>query len=175
MTASKPVLQWTATQHRDELKLIPPLAAEFTLCGSAGTVERARRWALDGRLLLADGVPACAHGLYLMASCPKGTCTTSFRQLDHARIWVATAEGDRPFLLSHPYSAEISTETRQYAKAHGLDIAPGNPADDWYGHGTTPIVMTLPDNWPAWPIEEKTAILLATQPVAWPDNDQGES
>jgi hypothetical protein len=165
------IQQWTATQHRDDLRLIPPLAEEFTLYGGTDTVERARKWALDDHLLLADGIPACAHGLYLMASCPKGTCASHFRQLDHGRIWVPAREMNRPFLLCHPYASEIRAETKHYAQAHGLDIIPGSDRDNWYGSGALAIVMTLPDNWPVWPIENKTAILFTTQPVAWPDDD----
>lgn len=80
--------QGTAMQDRDALRLIPPLAPEFALPAST---ERAREWALERRYLLADGIPPCAHGLYLMTSCPKGTCRTNFRQLDHAQIWVPAA------------------------------------------------------------------------------------
>lgn len=162
MTADMP-WQGAATQDRDALRLIPPLVAEFT------TGNRAREWALEGRYLLAGGIPPCAHGLYLMASCPMGSCRTNFRQLDHARIWVPADEDmNRPFLLSHPYSSETAAETRQYAQAHGLCLAEAYPGDDWYGHGTLPIRMTLPDGWPLWPIERTIAVLLATQPVAWP-------
>lgn len=165
MTADK-TWQATATQDRDRLRLIPPLAPEFAL--AAGT-EQAREWALDGRYLLADGIPPCAHGLYLMASCPMGSCRTNFRQLDHARIWVPAHEDmNRPFLLSHPYSSETDVETRRYARAHGLCLAETYPGDDWYGHGALPVRMTLPDGWPLWPIEHTIAVLLATQPVKWP-------
>src|ERR1700722_12372250 len=99
--------QWTARQDRDNLVLIPPLAEEFSVHGGASTTARARTWALNGRCLLAEGVPACAHGLYLLASCPgPGTCRTNFRQLDHANVWVPSPgqeDTQRPFLLSHPY------------------------------------------------------------------------
>jgi hypothetical protein len=107
-----------------------------------------------------------------MASCPKGTCLSRFRQLDHARIWVQTL--GRPFLLSHPYSSEITDQTRAYAQAHGLDLMPGRDDDGWYGHRTLPIVMTLPDNWPVWPIETVTHVLLWTQPIAWPDDQASQ-
>lgn len=136
------------------------------------TTERARAWALDQRHLLADGLPACAHGLYLMTSCPGlAGCRGRFKQLDHARIWVpATPADGRPFVLSHPYSSEISDETAAYADAHGL-AAPSYPqfGDGWYGNGTLPIRFTLPEDWPLWPIEAAAAILLSTQPVAWPE------
>lgn len=160
MTTSK-TEQFTATQSRDMLRLIPPLADEFT----AG--EPARAWALDGRYLLADGIPPCAHGLYLMASCPLGSCRTNFRQLDHARVWVPAGGMSRPFLLSHPYARETAAETKRYARAHGLRLAGACPGDDWCGHGTHPVRMTLPDGWPLWPIEHTIAVLLATQPVEW--------
>src|SRR6266516_6508304 len=119
------VTQKTASQERDDLKLIPPLAAEFWLYGGEDTVERARRWALDGHCVLAEGIPACAHGLYLMASCPGPSgCRNHFPQLDHARIWIPAPPGvdRRPFILSHPYSSEIEAATQAYADAHGLDV-----------------------------------------------------
>jgi hypothetical protein len=165
--------QWTAKQDRDNLSLIPPLAEEFTLYGGDEIVARARKWALDHHFLLADGIPACAHGLYLLSSCPKlSTCRNSCRQLDHARIWVPASHSfdDRPFLLVHPYANEIATETQFYANAHGLDVGSYREfGDSWYGSGTIPIRLTIPANWPVWPIEAKAAILLDTQPVAWPD------
>jgi hypothetical protein len=177
MRTSRPVEQWTATQHRDGLRLIPPLADEFAVIGR-DMLERARRWALDQRCLLADDVPPCAHGLYLMPSCPgSGGCFGRFRQLDHARLWVpepVLGDGGRPFLLAHPYSREVADETRTYARAHGLDLsAEAWCGDDWYGHGTLPIRMTIPEHWPLWPVEATAAVLLKTQPVAWPDGEAG--
>jgi hypothetical protein len=176
-TTDRAAAQWTASQHRDGLRLIPPLADEFAIIG-ADALDRARRWALGWHYLLADGVPPCAHGLYLMPSCPgPGTCRTHFRQLDHARLWVPDAPmglGLRPFLLSHPYSREVADETSAYARAHGLVVGGQLTAhaDDWYGHGTLPIRMTIPQNWPLWPIEATAAILLNTQPVAWPGEEK---
>lgn len=170
------VPQWTARQERDDLALIPPLAEEFSV-GAGEVTDRARKWALDRHYLLAAGVPKCAHGLYLFASCPGSTCRSKFRQLDHADIWVpADPKAGRPFLLAHAYSEEISDETRAYAAAHGLDYLPGRigAGDDWYGYGTLPVCMTLPVNWPLWPIEAKVAVLLSTQPVAWPDEQEPE-
>jgi hypothetical protein len=172
------VRQWTAKQDRDDLTLIPPLADEFTVYGGAETTERARQWALGQRYLLAGGVPACAHGLYLLACCPDlATCRNNFRQLDHADIWVPANLGEdfgRPFLLSHSYSYAdaVDDETRTYGKAHGLVVASYPEfGDDWYGYGSLPIRMTVPQEYPIWPIEAKAAILLATQPVAWPEED----
>jgi hypothetical protein len=175
MTITASAKQWTATQERDNLKLIPPLADEFSLYGGADTVERARKWALDGHYLLATGIPACAHGLYLMASCPDCcTCRNHFPQLDHANVWIPASPNysERPFLLSHPYAATVSTETRMYATAHGLGITE-EPwrFDSWYGSGTIPVRMTIPGNWPLWPIEAKALVLLSTQPVSWPDSE----
>lgn len=171
---AKQVGQWTAKQDRDNLILIPPLAEEFSLYGGPGTTERARKWALDGRYLLAGGIPDCAHGLYLLSGCPGSTCLSNFRQLDHASIWVPAGVGDeytsRPFLLSHPYAKDISDDTRAYGNAHGLAVASYPEfGDDWYGHGALPVRMSLPPDYPVWPIEVKAAVLLATQPVAWPD------
>lgn len=171
------VQQWIARQDRDDLRLIPPLAEKFLVYGGKDIVDRARRWALDQRCVLADGVSSCAHGLYLMRSCPGlGTCRTSFRQLDHVNLWIpspglSTVGMERPFLLFHPYTSKIGDNTRRYAEAHGLDLGSFPEfGDDWYGHGTLPIRLTVPQNWPLWPIEAKAAVLFSTQPVAWPED-----
>jgi len=170
--------QWTATpQYRHNLQLIPPLAEEFTLYGGKETVERARAWALDHRYLLTDGIPKCAHGLYLLDSCPHGACRSHFPQLDHASVWVPAepTAAERPFLLSHPYSKEIAAATRTYGDAHGL-IVSSDPwrGDDWYGHGAIPIRFAIPVHYPFWPIEGESLILLSTQPVAWPGDKEDE-
>ena len=68
---------------------------------------------------------------------------TNFNQLDHARIWVPADPIDRPFLLAHPYSSEISGETRAYAAAHGLKVGDFYPGDYRYGFNTIPVKMTL--------------------------------
>ena len=104
-----------------------------------------------------------------MASCPGlDTCRNHFRQLDHVNLWVPAPARDmrRPFLLFHPYSSEISDGTRRYAEAHGLDVGSFPEfGDDWYGHSTIPIRLTVPENWPLWPIEAKAAALFSTQPI----------
>jgi hypothetical protein len=84
-------------------------------------------------------------------------------------VWVpADLAGTRPFLLSHPYSSEVSQKTRAYGEAHGLDVGDPDLADDWFGHGTVPIRMAIPVKCPLWPIEAKALIMLATCPVSWP-------
>jgi hypothetical protein len=167
--------QSPATQNRHDLRLIPPLAEEFSVSGGPAVLDRARFWALDRHYLLADGVPACAHGLYLIASCPgPGTCRMNFPQLDRARVWVpATTEDARPFILMHPYSTEIAPETLTYGQAHGLTVtADLYSGDDWYGFSTMPIRMSLPQSWPLWPIEAASVVLLSTMPVRWPDEEE---
>lgn len=170
------IQQWTAKQDRDDLRLIPPLAEEFEVYGGKETVERARKWALDGRYVLAEGIPKCAHGLYLMASCPGlSCCRNNFRQLDHVNLWIPAPGRDmqRPFLLFHPYSSDIYTDTQRYAEAHGLSARSYRElGDGWYGQNTIPIRLTIPENWPIWPIEAKAAVLFSTQPVAWPEGEQ---
>lgn len=77
---------------------------------------------------------------------------------------------DRPFLLSHPYSDEVAPETRVYAEAHGLMVDSADYlGDGWYGQGTLPIRMTVPEDWPLWPLEREALVLLDTQPIEWPD------
>lgn len=170
-TISEQPRQWAAAPERDDLRLIPPLAEEFFLNG-ADVTDRARRWALREGYTLAAGVPSCAHGLYLLPRCPENAiCRSEFPQLDHARIWVpdpSRAAGSMPFVLAHPYADEVSERTRCYAAAHGLELISGRDDDGWYGGGTLPIRLTVPADWPVWPIYATSLVLLATQPVAWP-------
>jgi hypothetical protein len=34
-----------------------------------------------------------------------------------------------------------------------------------------PIRLTIPDDWPLWPIERDVAVLLHTQPITWPEDN----
>src|ERR1019366_8754575 len=91
--------QRAAAHEQDELRLVPPLAEEFSVGGGGEIVARCRGWALSRRDLLARGVPACAPGTALIASGAEGPCDGRFRQLDHADVWVqADLAGTRPFL-----------------------------------------------------------------------------
>jgi hypothetical protein len=170
------VVQMPTMSVRGELRLIPPLAEEFTVYGNAETVERARRWALGWHYLLAQGVPPCAHGLYLMDSCPGHACW-DLPDLDHVNLWVPGEIGDpirgRPFLLAHPYADEIGPETRAYAAAHGLHVEASDDdvddpsRDNWYGGRTLPIRLAVWSSWPLWPIEAEAAAILTAYPQAW--------
>lgn len=165
--------QLVSKEDRHSLRLVPPLAEEFWVYGNAATVDRAREWALGRRYLLAAGIPKCAHGLYLLANCPGIGCRNHFRQLDHVNVWVpASFIDERPFLLCHPYSDQIDDDTRAYAAAHGLEVSSKPYLDDgWYGCGSLPIRLEIPQDWPMWPIEAKALVLSAGQPIAWPDPD----
>jgi len=156
---------------RHDLALIPPLAKEFSVYGGDGTVARARDWALDGRYLLARGIPICAHGFYLLGTCPGRCSSQDF--MDHANIWVpADLPAERPFLLSQPYGDE-APGAFAYAEAHGLNAQINYPGDNWYGSGTIAVRISVPEDWPMWPIEQLATVLLASQPVRWPE--PGES
>lgn len=161
------------------LVLIPPLASEetaltlagppFSLCvGSGGddTEAAVREWALENRYVQAYGIPECAHGLYLMGSCPGMGCREA-AGFDHTQIWVPTGPGERPFILTHPYKDEIPDRMRTYAAAHGLEISSA-PEDQWYNPGALPIRLTIPSKNTMWPIEERAAVLLSAWPVEWP-------
>ncbi len=184
--------QFPARPHAPQLTLIPPLADPehdlsfeeppigFGVCGPKDTAGRARQWALENRYLLAEGISPCAHGLYMMG-CPSSGCS-SFG-FDHTQIWVpADVPGGRPFILTSPYTSEVPGRLRVYAEAHGLELSVDGHLrggelheerhvweDNWYypGHAL-PIRLTVPVDWPMWPIEEQAFVLLATQPVEWP-------
>jgi hypothetical protein len=182
---------------RPDLKLVPPFSSEFSVYGGQETTDRARAWATDWHYLLARGVPACAHGLYLMP-CPGRSCVDIGEWADHGNLWVPDLPvardnvqewaheqlrdkpGDepqpsglfrgfqRPFLLFAPYADEISDECRAYAKAHGLFVS-SQPwtGDDWYGHGSLPIRLSIMDGYPMWPIEREVAVALTAWPIRW--------
>lgn len=151
--------------------LIPPGSPDFSVYGTPDTVERAREWAFGWELLLYSG-PAdqCVHGLYRMDSCPAtsaaGACTSV--GMDHTQIWVQ-GDGRGAFLLTQPYAEEVPAELRVYAEMHSLNVQ-SFEFDAWYGHGTLPIRLAIPESWPLWPIERDAVLLLHTQPVRWPQD-----
>lgn len=109
----------------------------------------------------------CVHGLYRMDSCTFRACTSV--GMDHTQIWLQH-DGRGAFLLTHPYVDEIPKRLRLYAEMHGLTVN-SSPLDRWYGDSALPIRMTIPENWPLWPIERDAVVLLHTQPVVWPAQD----
>ncbi|MFZ1946359.1 MAG: hypothetical protein WAW06_02320, partial [bacterium] len=58
--------------------------------------------------------------------------------------------------------------------ARGLRVKLDFPGDDWYGYGTLPIRLTIPDNWPLWPIEREVDQMFSVRPVIWPDDEGDE-
>jgi hypothetical protein len=150
-------------------RLVPPLSDDFTVYGTPDVVGRARQWALDHQLLLFKGTAdSCVHGLYRMDMCAApDACQKA--GLDHTQIWVEH-DARSAFLLTQPYVDEVPQTLTTYAWAHGLQVA-SYPFDGWYGHSTMPIRLTLPNNWPLWPIERDAAVVLHTQPIRWPDSE----
>jgi hypothetical protein len=148
--------------------LIPPGSEDFDLYGGEETVERARAWAFENQYLLFDGnADRCVHGLYRMDSCNFSACRSV--GFDHTRIWV---QGDArgAFILTHPYVEEIPEPMRVYADMHGLQINSWK-FDGWYSDHALPIRLTIPADWPLWPIERDAIVLLHTQPVQWPADE----
>lgn len=168
---------------RNCLTLIHPESDEFEVYGG---IEHCRPWALNHHYLLANGVPTCAHGLYLLGMCPQAASCR--KVLDHADLWVPADTGEHssegPFLLAHlyDYDDELARDVTAYAGAHGLvvtvnrygDISDGTDGlgDAWYGHGSTAVRMAVSDDWPMWPVEQAAAVLLRSQPVQWPDENE---
>lgn len=170
MTQTKPIQQRTADGALLGMAgwaLVPPTSDDFSTYGTADTVRRARQWALDHQFLLYRGTAAhCVHGLYRMDTCAARVACNS-AGMDHTQIWVQhDARG--AFILTQPYATKIPDSLRTYAEMHGLSIDSW-PFDGWYGGGTLPIRMTIPDDWPLWPIERDAVVLLHTQPIAWPE------
>jgi hypothetical protein len=121
--------------------------------------------------------------LYMLA-CP-GRCQDF--DFDHTQIWVPADHLQRPFILSQPYVTSVPDRLRDYAAAHGLVLTAGMRDDEaealsadwmpfrdnWYYPGQAmPIRLTIPGGWPVWPIEEHATLLLAAQPVSWPEDDE---
>ncbi|KXK59268.1 hypothetical protein AWW66_25295 [Micromonospora rosaria] len=146
--------------------LVPPGSDDFEVYGGAATVERAREWAFRHQVLLYRGPgQTCVHGLYRMDVCTFRACTSV--GMDHTQIWVQH-DGRGAFLLTHPYVDEVPERLRVYADMHGLAVD-SNPFDRWYDDHALPIRMTIPPDWPLWPIERDAVLLLHTQPVEWPE------
>lgn len=176
-TAQLGTRSWRQTFSPPDVRLIPPLAEEFRVTGSPEADERARRWALRHRYLLASGPYTCAHGL-LMLGCPAfGSCCP---ELDHTHLWVPCDEPFRPFILTHPYTDEIPGGLRAYARAHGLNVTgPGHPwpgfreDDRWYHQDALPIRLTASNTEVyAWPLSTAAILLLNAWPVKWPDDSE---
>ena len=158
----------------ETLTLKPPLAEGFAVYGGIDTVARARSWALGNRYLLCEGVAGCAHGLYLMDGCP-GDCR-EVAELDHVNLWVPSligeAEGQRAFLLYHPYVDHMEDGARAYAQAHGLETEINHPGDIWYGHGTLAVRMKIPDPGDLWPLERDAHALLEGVVLFWSEEEE---
>ncbi len=167
---------------RRDLQLIPPFTSEFTVYGGTDTVQRAREWATEHRYLLAKGVPACAHGLYLMGCPGRSDACHNSTWADHGNLWVPDLPArnpsspswtyEPPFLLFAPYADKIADDCFLYAAAHGLDASSQGLRDGWYGAGSLPIRLTVPDDQQMWPIEREVAVLLSSWPVKWDWDDE---
>jgi hypothetical protein len=110
--------------------------------------ERAREWAAQcGVKESQRWYRDCLHGLTgqrprsglsLNCDCPRGDSET----LDHSRLW--NRDGKPAFLLAQVYG-DVSPESvgaarvAEYAASFGVRAVIGDPADDWYGFGTTPV------------------------------------
>lgn len=166
----------TTTRHRVQLdadesalttrvRLVPPLSPGLSVYGGEDTAERARRWALEHRLLLVQGVSACPHGLYGMGSCP-GDCR-ALGDLDHADLWYGHEGPGNLFLLAHPYADEVPAGARALAAAHGLTVE-SDPWDRWYSESTVPVRLTAPGHLHVWPLTTRCLLLATLLPVRWP-------
>jgi hypothetical protein len=154
-------------RQQGNIELIPPMSEEFC-------IEEARRWALNRRYMLVQGVVLCAHGLLGLRWCPANC--SRIGDFDHANVWAhVDARGhSNAFILSAPYLKEPSSELRTYAEHHGLRI--DQWADDaWYGYGTIPIRLTLKEQNYLGPLEEMLVVLNYVAPTAWPDESDEEA
>jgi hypothetical protein len=159
-----------------KMDLVSPYSSEFVerlgYGDEIGTLGQ--NWAKQFEYLLYTGTAMhCVHGLYRMDS-----CTTMGRSesgcfsvgLDHARVWVSD-NGMNAFVLAHTYAkSHITNKTISYADAHGLTVH-SYAFDGWYPN-TTPIRLSIPSNWPMWPIQRDAVVLLASQPIQWPTKEQ---
>ena len=168
---SQPTGRWRDHFETLNTTLIPPLSEDFPQLGDPETTGKAREWALNWRLQLADGVYPCAHGFLLM-SCPAmltGGCGVA-GFLDHARIWVPYDDPHEPFLLAHLYRDAIPAEAHAYARAHGL-VVESFESDGWYGNGTLPVRLTVGCTGTIpWPLGTRAIVMRTAYPVRWPDD-----
>lgn len=158
--------QWPTGGGR--FRLIPPTHDDFHVAGTPDTVHRARTWAIEGKYLLYEGsVDQCVHGLYRMDTCAARDACGRGTGFDHTNIWVEH-DATGAFILTQPYTDTIPDAMRTYAAMHGLEISSGH-WDGWYGSGTLPIRLTIPRDWPLWPIERDAVVALHASPIPWED------
>ena len=150
------------------MRLVPPGSSEFKhyLNVGNGASDRAVEWATAHKFLLYVGPSMyCVHGLYRMDSCPAtGACRSV--GMDHTRIWV-THDARGAFILTHPYVSSIPKSIAAYGAMHALSVR-SLPYDGWYNSPhTLPIRLSIPTDWPLWPICRDAAVVLHTQPIDW--------
>jgi hypothetical protein len=156
------------------LELVPPLADGFAVY--RGT-ERACQWALWHRYYLAKGIPACAHGLYLMNDCPaaSGLDGCGGAGFDHTTVWVPADRPWEPFVLTQPYVSEIPAGLRAYAGAHGLAVSVNRELGDGWLNGPggheLPVRLSVTDTGcTSWPLGTRAVVLAAAAAGnEWPD------
>lgn len=167
MTSTVPPSMTRAVSERSILssvRLIPPYAEEFGINGVPETDDAAREWAVDRHYRLVRGVNGCPHGLYGMDLCP-GDCNR-MGDLDHVNIWYGH-DSNSLFLLSHPYTNSVATETQVFAAAHGLRVS-CEPPDDWYAPNyALPIRLTADTGSVVWPLVPRLLTLATLLPFAW--------
>ena len=109
-----------------------------------------------------------------MEGCPSHCREVA--SLDHVNIWAPTdvreAEGQRAFLLYHPYKKELQEHARAYAKAHGLEVEVNRPGDNWYGNGTLAVRMSIPGLSDLWPLERDAVTLLEGTVLFWSEEEE---
>lgn len=160
----------------------PPLCEDFEVYGDEGTQVRARKWALDRKLVQIVGVNNCAHSFY-MTRCP-GRSSCNKIGFDHTTMWITY---DRPFdmfILTQPYCQEIPETMVTYARAHGLGIYQGGTGfdssggltllagDGWYSEGSIPIILRA-DRDTLYPLERLAVQTFYAMPIDWP-SEEGE-
>lgn len=82
--------------------------------------------------------------------CEGEDCHLSGAIFDHARrfkIRGSNRISDFAGVISAPYlyEHEMVEDAERIAEEYGLAFRIGDPRDDWYGYGTTPIVIWNPD------------------------------
>jgi hypothetical protein len=109
-----------------------------------------------------------------MDGCP-GRCH-DVADLDHVNLWVPSEigerEGQRAFLLHHPYKKSVKERVHSYARAHGLEIEVNRPGDAWYGHGTLAVRMKIPGRRDLWPLERDAFALLEGAGFFWSEEEE---
>lgn len=95
------------------------------------------------------GLPAVGNPALSVSGCRGKDCRVGGRIFDHSRRFRVKGSNriaDYAGVITAPYlhDHEMVEDARRITEQFGLSYRIGDPGDDWYGVGTTPLVIWNP-------------------------------